>query len=96
MADLIDQQLGNYRLIRRLAEGGFAEVYLGKHLHLGTEAAVKVLHARLASPDEATGFKDEARIIAQQQCLFLYTRLEQQARVYCGGSDFPGLTETSH
>jgi eukaryotic-like serine/threonine-protein kinase len=27
-----------------LGEGGFAEVYLGEHIHLGTHAAIKVLH----------------------------------------------------
>ncbi len=43
----IGQQLGNYRLTTLLGEGGFAEVYLGEHIHLGTQAAVKVLHTQL-------------------------------------------------
>ncbi len=49
MEDRIGQRLGNYRLIRLLGKGGFAEVYLGEHLRLGTQAAVKVLYTRLAS-----------------------------------------------
>src|SRR5258706_6735198 len=57
-------QLGNYRLIRLLAEGGFAEVYLGEHIHLGTLAAIKVLHARLDSGDWGK-FRKEARIVAR-------------------------------
>ncbi len=40
------QQLGNYRLIRLLGQGGFADVYLGKHIYLDTPAAVKILHTR--------------------------------------------------
>ncbi len=43
MINRIGQQLGNYRLIRLLGAGGFAEVYLGEHIHLGTQAAIKVL-----------------------------------------------------
>lgn len=30
------QQIGHYRLIRLLGQGGFAEVYLGEHMHLKT------------------------------------------------------------
>jgi len=57
------QQLGNYQLIRTLAEGGFAEIYLGEHIHLGTHAAIKVLHAQLTSED-LKQFRQEARSIA--------------------------------
>ncbi len=56
MADRVGQQLGNYRLTRLLGKGGFAEVYLGEHQRLHTQAAVKVLYARLASHDEVEGF----------------------------------------
>ncbi|HVB21757.1 MAG TPA: protein kinase [Ktedonobacteraceae bacterium] len=63
MGDRIGQQLGNYRLIRLLGEGGFAEVYLGEHIHLGTHAAIKVLHTQLGSED-ASAFGAEARTIA--------------------------------
>ena len=49
MADRVGEQLGNYRLVRLLGQGGFAEVYLGEHIHLSTPAAIKVLHARLTS-----------------------------------------------
>src|SRR5579872_3101502 len=63
MPDRVGQQLGNYRLVRLLGEGGFAEVYLGEHIHLGTQAAIKVLHAQLTQHDMES-FRDEARIIA--------------------------------
>lgn len=64
MVDRIGQQLGNYRLIRLLGEGGFAEVYLGEHIHLGTEAAIKVLHTQLTNED-VEQFRNEARTIAR-------------------------------
>src|SRR6266566_772942 len=64
MAERVGQQLGNYTLIRRLGQGGFAEVYLGEHIHLGTEAAIKILHAQLTN-DDTEQFRSEARIIAR-------------------------------
>jgi eukaryotic-like serine/threonine-protein kinase len=63
MPDRVGQQLGNYQLLRLLGEGGFAEVYLGEHIHLGTQAAVKVLHTQLARSD-IEQFRQEARTIA--------------------------------
>jgi serine/threonine protein kinase len=63
MADRAGQQLGNYLLIRLLGRGGFAEVYLGEHLHLKTRAAIKVLHTQLADKD-VDAFLKEAQTIA--------------------------------
>jgi serine/threonine protein kinase len=65
MADLVGQQLGKYRLTRLLGSGGFAEVYLGVHSHLETEAAVKVLHAHFATEKEIEKFRQEARALAR-------------------------------
>ena len=64
MADRTGQHLGNYRLVRLLGQGGFAEVYLGEHLHLGTQAAIKLLHTQLAGED-TDAFRKEARTIAR-------------------------------
>ncbi len=63
MADRVGQQLGNYRLLRLLGEGGFAQVYLGEQVYLKILAAIKVLHTRLAR-DDLEGFLSEARTIA--------------------------------
>lgn len=63
MADRVGQQLGNYRLMRLIGQGGFGEVYLGEHVYLRTQAAIKVLQVRLANED-TEGFLNEARTIA--------------------------------
>ncbi len=66
MADRSGKQLGNYRLVRLLGKGGFAEVYLGEHIFLKTPVAVKLLHTQLESED-MTGFLQEAQMIARLQ-----------------------------
>lgn len=60
MARYLGHQFGNYRLLKLLGDGGFAEVYLGEHIHLGTHAAIKVLTTKLAE-DEIEQFRNEAR-----------------------------------
>ena len=64
MADRVGQQLGNYRLVRLLGEGGFAEVYLGEHIYLKSQAAIKVMHTRLAK-DDLESFLSESRTLVQ-------------------------------
>lgn len=64
MENRVGQQLGNYRLIRLLGAGGFAEVYLGEHIHLQTQSAIKLLHTRLAHED-GEHFRNEARTLAR-------------------------------
>ena len=61
--DRVGQQLGNYRLVRLLRRGGFAEVYLGRQVYLETEAAIKILRKQLGE-EERKNFLQEARTIA--------------------------------
>jgi len=52
MSDRIGQQLGKYQLLNLIGKGSFAEVYLGEHLHLNTQAAIKVLHTQFTSEEK--------------------------------------------
>ena len=64
MVDCVGQKLGNYRLIKLLGKGGFADVYQGEHVYLKTPAAIKVL--QMQPTDEAFDkFLAEARTIAR-------------------------------
>ncbi len=75
MVDRSGQQFGNYRLIRLLGAGGSAEVYLGEHIHLDTQAAIKVLHTQLAS-NGIEQFRLEARRIAHLEHPYIVRILE--------------------
>lgn len=63
MLDRVGQQLGNYRLLHLLGQGGFADVYLGEHVYLRTQAAIKVLQMRVVG-ENMEDFLNEARTIA--------------------------------
>jgi serine/threonine protein kinase len=63
MADRVGQQFGSYRLVTLLGQGGFAEVYLGQHVRLKLQAAIKVFHIHLTG-QEAAHFQQEVETIA--------------------------------
>ncbi|GHO51056.1 serine/threonine-protein kinase [Ktedonospora formicarum] len=56
--------LGNYRLLKQLGESKLARVYLAEHIHLDTQAVIKVLHTQGASDEYKELFKQEAHILA--------------------------------
>src|SRR5262249_36796221 len=64
MTDRVGQRFGNYRLVSLLGQGGYAEVYLGQHVRLELQAAIKVLHTHLTD-QEAEHFQQEAQTIAK-------------------------------
>lgn len=45
----------NYKLLKKIGEGGFAEVWLAEHTKLGTKVAIKVLDRKIIEMD---GFKE--------------------------------------
>jgi serine/threonine protein kinase len=63
MDNRVGQQIGNYRLVSLLGQGGYANVYLGEHLHLKTQAAIKILRILLVG-NTMEQFRSEAQTIA--------------------------------
>ena len=62
-----DRRFGNYTIIKTIASGGFADVYLGKHIVLDTFATVKVFKSRLSSQRDLSRFLREAQQLTQLQ-----------------------------
>lgn len=64
--DLPYERLGEFRLIRRLDEGGMGTVYLAEQESLGRIVALKVIRPELhGSPTAAARFEREAQVIAR-------------------------------
>jgi len=63
---LVDRQLGPYRLISLMGEGGMGAVYLAERsdAEFRRHVAIKVLRAGLASRDAIARFRDERQILA--------------------------------
>lgn len=62
MADYSQKKAGNYTIIRKLGDGGFATVYLAQHTVLEKKAAVKfLLEDWIDDADVVARFFDEAR-----------------------------------
>lgn len=66
MSEHVAQYIGNYRLLRLIGRGAFAEVYLGKHQYLDVPAAIKILRVQM-EPATYEHFRREAHTIAHLQ-----------------------------
>lgn len=65
MPDWLGKTIGKVRIDKYLAHGGMAEVYLGTHLTLDRQVAVKVLHSYIEeNQDLLARFHREARVVA--------------------------------
>src|SRR4051812_45371048 len=63
-AQLSGVRLGNYELVRLLAQGGMTDIYLARQIGLDRTVAVKVLNAQRALDAESCAlFMDEARLV---------------------------------
>jgi serine/threonine protein kinase len=62
--DRAGQQIGNYRLVKLLGQGAFADVYLGEHTLLKTQVAIKLIRVRLTK-GYLESFLNEAQTVAR-------------------------------
>src|ERR1700676_1514672 len=64
--DFTGQMLGDFRILRRLGEGGMGQVYLAEQVSLKRKVALKVLKGDLAANATALArFKAEAEAVAR-------------------------------
>ncbi|MCA9021162.1 MAG: protein kinase [Planctomycetaceae bacterium] len=62
---LIGRQLGDFKILRKLGQGGMATVYLAEQVSLKREAAIKVMHNELMSDEtHVRRFEREAKAAA--------------------------------
>jgi serine/threonine-protein kinase len=62
ITDLMNRQLGDFRLLRRIGKGGMAEVYLAEQTTLKRNVAVKVLREEMLTDDvHLKRFEQEAK-----------------------------------
>ena len=59
------QRLGKYRLVRRLAQGGFADVYEAIDTIEGIRVALKIPNARTIARAGLADFRHEVRVTAR-------------------------------
>lgn len=60
---LTGQLFGNYRLIRVLGQGNSGILYLGEHVDLGFQAAIKILRPELVTDEFENGIKRIAHLL---------------------------------
>jgi serine/threonine protein kinase/CheY-like chemotaxis protein len=56
---------GKYRIEKKIAEGGMASIWLGTHLALGINVAIKFMKPGIAEEPDYASFEREARAAAQ-------------------------------
>jgi serine/threonine-protein kinase len=61
---MVGQQIGHYKVVRKLGEGGMGAVFEAVHEHIGKRAAIKVLHRQFSQdPEFARRFFNEAKAV---------------------------------
>lgn len=93
-AELLEQ-LGHYRIVRLLGQGGMGQVYLADDQHLQRRVALKVIKTQFASEEEAKRFQVEAEAAAKLQhphIVPLYEAGEEGGRQYLTMAYIEGQT----
>ncbi len=94
--------IGDYEIIRKIGEGGLAEIYLARQKSLNRKVAIKILHRRLS---DQTGlikrFEREATTLAEMShpnIVQIFDRGEDNGRLYfimqyVEGKDFSAILQ---
>jgi hypothetical protein len=90
------QEVGGYRLLRRLGGGGMGTVYEAEDCSSGRRVALKLIAADFAQSDDAVErFRREGRLasaIAHPRCVFVLAADEEAGRPYIVMELMPGAT----
>jgi len=93
---LAQKQIGGYKLLRRIGEGGMGEVYLAQQLNMHREVALKVLHPKWADDEEfRKRFLLEARAagkLSHQHLIQVYDVGKYQGKYYFSMEFVDGVT----
>lgn len=65
VGSLVETQIGPYRIVRLLGEGGMGVVYLAERLHIGGHIAIKLLRDAWISPMRRERFRLEQQSLAR-------------------------------
>jgi hypothetical protein len=87
-------EVGEYRLVRRIGAGGMGTVFEGEHKLTGRRVAIKLIDAE-ASPDALERFRQEGRLassIAHPHCVFVLAADEDAGRPFIVMELMPGRT----
>ena len=93
---LVNKQIGGYKLIRRIGEGGMGEVYLAEQLTMHRTVALKILHNKWADDEEfRKRFLLEARAAGKlnhQNLIQVYDVNKYQGKYYFSMEFIDGVT----
>lgn len=93
---LAQKQIGGYKLLRRIGEGGMGEVYLAEQLNMHRQVALKVLHDKWADDEEfRKRFLLEARAVGKlshQNLIQVYDVGKYQGKYYFSMEFVDGVT----
>jgi eukaryotic-like serine/threonine-protein kinase len=94
--DETPSEVGGYRLLRPLGEGGMGRVYEAEDASSGRRVALKLISAKYAgSSDAVERFRREGRLasgVAHPRCVFVLAADEANGRPYIVMELMPGLT----
>ena len=86
MPFVVGENIGPYRLLEKLGQGGMATVYRAYHARLDRDVAIKALHpAFMEDPNFLARFEREAQVVARLEhpnIVPIYDFAEHEGRPY--------------